>query len=156
MTRRHVVESIRVEIDAPAAFVWDILVDYPRYPDWNPYTVKVDTTLTVGHPIDLHLPHPDGSPGTFVNREYIRVVDPPSHLRYDTADELPGIFAVRDQWIETLERTRCAYRTTDAFTGEHAGAVMENAGKWVKAGFDAVALALKARAEQLWQRAGGA
>lgn len=156
MTGRHVVESIRVEIDAPATFVWDVLVDYPRYPDWNPYTVKVETTLAVGHPIDLHLPHPDGSPGTFVNREYIRVVDPPCHLRYDTADELPGIFAVRDQWIEPLGRTRCGYHTTDAFTGEHAAAVMENAGTWVKAGFDAVALALKARAEHLWHPDGGA
>lgn len=149
MVEPFVVESVRVEIAAPAVFVWEVLVDYPRYPEWNPYTVAAVTSLAVGTPIDLTLPNPDGSPGTFVNREYIRVVDPPRLLRYDTGTELPGIFAVRDQWIEPLGPDRCGYHTTDTFTGEHAAWVMENSGPWVKAGFDAVARALRVRAEQL-------
>jgi len=152
----HVVESARVEIAAPARFVWDVLVDYPRYPEWNPYTVAVAPTLDIGDPIDLTLPNPDGSAGTFVNREYIRVVDPPRLLRYDTADELPGIFAVRDQWIEDLGPDRSAYRTTDTFSGEHAAWVMANTGEWVRAGFDSVARALRDRAEQLWAVGQGA
>ena len=152
----HVVESARVEIAAPARFVWDVLVDYPSYPLWNPYTVAVATTLAIGDPIDLTLPNPDGSAGTFVNREYIRVVDPPRLLRYDTADELPGIFAVRDQWIEDLGPDRSAYRTTDTFSGEHAAWVMANTGEWVRAGFDSVARALRDRAEQLWAVGQGA
>ena len=44
----HVVTSVTVEIAAPAAFVWDVLVDYPHYPQWNPYTVAVATTLEIG------------------------------------------------------------------------------------------------------------
>ena len=156
MTAPHVIESVLVRIGAPAAFVWDVLVDYPRYPEWNPYTVKVATTLAVGDPIDLTLPNPDGSGGTFVNREHLRVVDPPRHLRYDSADELLGIFAVRDQWIEQLGAELCSYRTTDAVSGQYADKVMELTGAWVKAGFDAVAHALKARAEQLWAVAAAA
>lgn len=146
----HIVSSVEVEIGAPAAFVWDVLVDYPRYAQWNPYTVQVTTTLAVGDPIDLTLPNPDGSGGTFVNREYVRVVDPPHHLRYDTATEMPGIFAVRDQWIAECGPDRCTYHTTDAISGKYADTVMETTGAWVKAGFDAVAHALKARAEELW------
>lgn len=144
------ISSIRVEIAAPADFVWTVLVDYPNYPQWNPYTVQVETTLAIGDPIDLTLPAPDGSPTTFVNREFIRVVDPPRHLRYDTGDAIPGLHAVRDQWIEELEANRCAYWTTDEFTGKHAALVLDANGAWVKAGFDAVARALKARAEALW------
>ncbi|GAB3491091.1 SRPBCC domain-containing protein [Amycolatopsis cihanbeyliensis] len=150
MSESQIVESVTVEIEAPARFVWEVLVDYPRYPEWNPYTVRAETTLRIGDRIDLTVPAMDGSAGTFVNREYIRVVDPPHHLRYDTGDELPGIFAVRDQWIESLGPRRCSYRTTDTFSGEHAGQVMRQAGPWVKEGFDAVARALKARAERLW------
>lgn len=146
----HVVESVHVEIGAPARFVWDVLVDYPRYPEWNPYTVAVRTTLAVGDAIDLTLPNPDGSPGTFVNREYIRIIDPPHHLRYDTGTELPGIFAVRDQWITALGEDRCGYHTTDTFSGEYAGVVMTQTGAWVKDGFDSVAHALRERAEVLW------
>ena len=146
----HVIESVTVEIGAPAEHVWRVLVDYPRYPEWNPYTIRVETTLAIGDPIDLHLPNADGSPGTFVNREYLRVVDAPTHLRYDTATEIPGLFAQRDQWITSLGPDRCTYYTTDAFSGEHADVVVEHTGAWVKAGFDSVAHALKARAEKLW------
>jgi uncharacterized protein YndB with AHSA1/START domain len=145
----HVVTSVTVEIAAPAAFVWDVLVDYPNYPEWNPYTVKVETTLEIGTVIDLHLPARDGSGGTFVNREFIRVVDPPHHLRYDTGEEIPGVFGVRDQWITELGPDRCAYYTTDTISGKYADKVIELTGDWIKAGFDSVAHALKERAEQL-------
>jgi hypothetical protein len=150
----HVVESVTVEIDAPAAYVWEVLVDYPRYPEWNPFTVRVETTLVIGDPIDLYLPQPndrsDGSDGTFLNREFIRVVDAPYHLRYDTAEEMPGLFASRDQWLDPLGPDRCAYRTTDAMSGELAAWVVETNGAWVKAGFDEMAAALKDRAETLY------
>src|SRR4051794_16320265 len=94
----HVVESATVEIDAPDWFVWGVLVDYARYPEWNEYTISVETRLQVGDVIDLTLPNPDGSPGTFVNREFIRIVDPPVHLRYDTGDLVPGLLGSRDQY----------------------------------------------------------
>ncbi|MGH3458604.1 SRPBCC domain-containing protein [Aeromicrobium sp.] len=138
-----------VEIAASAAFVWDVLVDYPRYPQWNPYTIAVETNLEIGDRIDLTLPNPDGSDGTMLNREYIRVVDPPHHLRYDTGEEYPGLLGVRDQYVTKLGSDRCSYRTTDTLSGELADLVMEMNGDWIKAGFDSVATALKARAEQL-------
>ncbi|MFL6123471.1 SRPBCC family protein [Actinophytocola sp.] len=149
---KHVISSVTVEIDAPAAFVWDVLVDYPRYPEWNPYTVAVSTALRIGEPIDLTLPAVDGSGGTFVNREYIRVIDPPRHLRYDTGEEMPGIFAIRDQWLTELAPTRCAYHTTDTISGEYADIVLEKTGAWIKAGFDSVATALNTRTESLYER----
>lgn len=148
----HTVTSVAVEIAAPAAFVWDVLVDYESYPRWNPYTVAVMTTLEIGEPIDLTLPNPDGSDGTFVTREFIRVVDPPHHLRYDTGEQIPGVFGVRDQWIKKLGSDHCRYHTTDTLSGTYADIVMETTGDWIKAGFDSVAHALMARAEHLVAR----
>jgi uncharacterized protein YndB with AHSA1/START domain len=145
------IASVTVEIDAPQAFVWDVLVDYARYPEWNPYTVRVDTRLEVGADVVLHLPDPAKPGATFTTTEVMRAIDSPHHLQYDTADKLPGIFAVRDQWVGDLGAGRSSYRTTDVFSGEHAQAVFELQGQWVKDGFDAVAHALKARAEELWQ-----
>ena len=95
----HVVTSETVEIEAPAAVVWDVLVDYPRYPEWNPFTVEVQTTLEVGTPIELTLPSYDGSGQMLASQETIREVDPPHHLRYDNAGSVPGVLGVRDQWI---------------------------------------------------------
>ncbi len=146
---RHCVTSVTVEIDAPAAFVWDVLVDYPSYPEWNPYTIAVETTLEIGDRIDLTLPNPDGSEGTMLNREFIRVVDPPHHLRYDTGEEYPGLLGMRDQYVTELGPDRCSYHTTDTLSGELADLVMETNGAWIKAGFDLVANALKVRSEEL-------
>jgi uncharacterized protein YndB with AHSA1/START domain len=145
----HVVTSGTVEIAAPASFVWDVLVDYASYPEWNPYTIAVETTLEIGDRIDLTLPNPDGSDGTILNREYIRVVDPPHHLRYDTGEEYPGLLGMRDQYVTELGPDRCTYHTTDTLSGGLADLVMETNGDWIKAGFDSVAHALKARSEQL-------
>lgn len=143
------ISSVVVEIEAPQALVWEVLVDYARYPEWNPYTVRVDTELEVGADVVLHLPHPDRPGETMTTTEVMRVIDAPRHLQYDTADNLPGIFAVRDQWVEDLGDGRSRYRTTDVFSGEHAQLAYDLQGAWVKEGFDAVAHALKARAEQL-------
>lgn len=149
--REYVIESVTVEIEAPQAFVWGVLVDYARYPEWNPYTVRVETTLAIGEVIDLYLPDPAKPGETFRNREYVRVVDAPRHLRYDTAQEIPGMHAVRDQWVTDLGGGRSSYRTTDTFTGDLAGYVYDHQGAWVKAGFDSVAHALKERSESLYR-----
>lgn len=145
----HLIESVVVEIDAPTPFVWDVLLDYPHYPQWNPYTRAVATTLEVGSPIDLTLPKPDGSEGTWVSREYIRVVQPPRLLRYDTGDTFPGLLGVRDQLITPLPHGRCSYRTFETFTGKYADAVFEAQREYVKNGFDSVAHALRERVEAL-------
>ncbi|MDT7788121.1 MAG: hypothetical protein QOF58_6540 [Pseudonocardiales bacterium] len=145
----HLIESVTVEIDAPASFVWSVLLDYPNYPQWNPYTLAVSTTLAEDSPIDLTLPKPDGSEGTWVSREYIRVVDPPRLLRYDTGDTFPGLLGTRDQLITPLSGDRCSYRTFETFTGKYADAVFAAQGDYVKKGFDSVALALRERVTAL-------
>jgi uncharacterized protein YndB with AHSA1/START domain len=143
------ISSVVVEIDAPQSLVWEVLVDYARYPEWNPYTVRVDTRLEIGADVVLHLPHPDKPGETMTTTEIMRVIDAPHHLQYDTGDNLPGIFAVRDQWVEDLGGGRSSYRTTDVFSGEHAQIAYDLQGQWVKEGFDAVAHAIKARGEAL-------
>jgi uncharacterized protein YndB with AHSA1/START domain len=147
------VRSVTVDIAAPAAFVWDVLLDYDRYPEWNPYTVRVESTCRVGDPVDLYLPDP-GKPGELMHqREWVCLVEPPHRFAYEMRPTPEvDVHARRDQYIESTGETSCRYWTTDAFDGPLADVVLEHSGAWVKNGFDAVALALKARAEELWQR----
>lgn len=147
----HEVRSVTVEIAAPQAFVWDVLLDYSSYPEWNPYTVRVESTCRLGAAVDLYLPDPR-KPGELMHQwEWVCVVDAPRHFAYEMhpTPEL-DVHARRDQHIEATGPATCRYWTTDVFTGPLADVVMEHSGAWVKAGFDAVALALQARAEQLW------
>jgi uncharacterized protein YndB with AHSA1/START domain len=147
----NLVTSIKVDIDAPASLVWDILVDLARYPDWNPYTVRVESTLRLGEPVNLFLPDP-ARPGQYIHAPEILVAFEPQRLlsweMRPTAQSKDA--ARRDQYIESLSKDRCRYFTTDTFLGLNADVIMRNHGPWVKQGFDAVASSLKKRAEWLW------
>ena len=67
-----VVASVTVEIDAPAGFVWDVLSTTPL-PAVEPVHGRgADRRSPSARPSTCTLPNPDGSAGTFVNREYIR------------------------------------------------------------------------------------
>ena len=149
----HEVRSVTVEIAAPQAFVWEVLLDYPRYPEWNPYTVRVESTCLLGDPVDLHLPDPL-KPGELMHqREWVCLVEPPHRFAYEMhpTPEL-DVHARRDQYVEATSFETCRYWTTDVFTGPAAALVMEHSGAWVKTGFDAVAEALRSRAQELWAR----
>ena len=139
-----------VEIDASAEHVWSIIVDFPSYHLWNPYTFRVDTALELGADVLLHLPSPDKPGESFTTLEHLRVIDAPHHLQYDTGDSFPGMLAVRDQWVRDLGVGRCSYQTTDVFTGDFAQAAYDLQGAWVTEGFNATAYALKVQAETLW------
>ena len=139
-----------VEIDAPADFVWGIVVDFARYPEWNPFCVAIDGTLELGSPVVLHTPHPDRPGEELLTQEWISAITPLQHLQYNTGDSIPGVHAVRDQWIDVTGDHTCRYQTVDVFTGEHAQLAYDLQGQWVTDGFNALAQALKARAEQQW------
>ena len=149
------VRSVTVDIQAPQAFVWEVLLDYACYPEWNPYTVRVESTCRLGDPVDLYLPDPL-RPGELMHqREWICLVDPPRQFAYEMqpTPEL-DVHARRDQYVEATGEASCRYWTTDVFSGPLAALVMEHSGTWVKNGFDAVAQALQTRTETLWRTKG--
>ena len=43
--------SAKIEIAAPPTAVWAILMDFDRYPEWNPFIVKISGDRT-GSSID--------------------------------------------------------------------------------------------------------
>ncbi|WP_257549382.1 SRPBCC domain-containing protein [Sphingopyxis sp. DBS4] len=145
-----IVISERVEIAAPAALVWDILIDLPRYGEWNPFCIAAESTLEMGAPVHMTLKSYTEPDATFPNCEYVCAFEPERLLSWalphDDAWPYP---ARRDQMIESLGEEACAYHSTDAFLGPNGIHVMRFAGPWVKRAFDDTALALKVRAEAM-------
>lgn len=148
-----VVRSDRVEIDAPASLIWEILTDLPRYGEWNPFCIGAESTLEMGAPVHMTLKSYTEPDATFPNCEYVCAFEPEKllswQLPYDDAWPYP---ARRDQIIEALGPERCAYHSTDAFLGDTGIHVMRFCGPWVKRAFDDTAQALKARAEAIHAR----
>ena len=50
-----IVRSVTVQIAAPAQAVWDVLVDFDRYSEWNPFCVEASGVLEVGEPLSMKL-----------------------------------------------------------------------------------------------------
>jgi hypothetical protein len=148
---KNIVTSKTVEIEAPAAIVWEVLTDLPRYRDWNPFTVKVESTLKLNEPVDLYIPIP-GQPGQeMMVREWLVALEPGQLLSWEqrpTAESKDA--ARRDQYIESIGQERCRYFTTDIFLGLNADRIMEQFGGWVQASFDAAADGVKRQAETLF------
>ncbi len=50
-----------IEIAASPERVWQALLDFARYPEWNPYVKAVEGKLGVGERLTLTLTPADGS-----------------------------------------------------------------------------------------------
>jgi len=147
---KAVVSSETVTINAPAAVVWQVLTDLPSYPQWNPFTVKVESDLTLGNPVDLYLPKPGKSGELMKQSEFVGTYEPEKSLAWGMTMKHRWVLqARRDQLIEAIDEKSCRYVTTDSFKGLLANTVIKKQGDWIKQGFDSVAFALKARAESL-------
>jgi hypothetical protein len=135
-----------IEIAAPASRVWEILTDLERYPDWNPFTPKVESTLEVGAPVHLH---------TRLRSERL------AHRVETVTEHVPGericwgmtmgprfvLAAERRQILTPIDVDRTRYLTDDTLTGMLTPIVTTFWGEAMQRGFDDVAEALKKRAE---------
>ena len=141
----YLVASDPVEIDAPIERVWDILVDFERYGEWNPFTTQVDASLEIGSPVMLHV-----TLGRLKRRqpERIETVQPPQLLAWGvTMGARFLLVARREQRLEALGAARCRYSTTDATSGLLTPLVALLFGRLIRQGFNNMAAALKSRAE---------
>jgi hypothetical protein len=86
----HWTISTVVEIDAPPARVWSVLVDLPAYREWNPFIVDASGRVAVGETLSLRMAIPGREPMTIDPR--LLVVDPERELRWKGRLVLPGLF----------------------------------------------------------------
>ncbi len=144
------------EIDADVATVWSVLVDVDRYPEWNPFTVSVKTTLEVGSPVDMRVclkgrVKKDGSRRTMHQVERITSFEPEKHRLSWGVNVGPAWFIDADRYQELTDlgdgRTR--YETCDEFTGVGVGFMLLLMERHMARGFAEVAHALKDRCESL-------
>lgn len=142
-----VVESEPVVIDAPAEFVWNIILDAERYGEWNPFTPRIDTDFVTGSPIRLHVPL--GSL-TLKMTEYIQEFEPPLRVAWGKDFGARALLtATRTQFVNPIDDKSCSYSSTLRTAGLLAPFVRLFSARWVLRGFNDAARALKRRSEGL-------
>jgi hypothetical protein len=134
-----------VEIDAPAERVWQIVIDFAQYSDWNPFIVRAAGEPRVGERLDITIAAPDMKPVSF--RPRVLDVEPGRLIRWKGEFKLPGLFDGRHALIvDPLDHGRSRFTTHEDVTGillPFAGTVMTASQK----GFELMARALRERAE---------
>ena len=135
-----------IEIDAPIERVFEILRDLASYPEWNPFTPRVESTLEIGAPIHLHV-RLRGE--TLSHRvEWVTANEAPRKLCWEM--KMGAAFLLRAERCQVLTPQadgRTHYVTEDRFTGLLTPLVMRLFGPAMQRGFADCAVALKKRAE---------
>lgn len=146
----NLVTSIKVEIDAPASVVWEVLTDFERYSEWNSFCISIKTSGKLNELVYMQVRIP-GTDQVIPVNEYLVAYEPERLLSWEQrpTDENKDA-ARRDQYIEALGPERSSYFTTDIFLGLNADTIMQEHGAWVKQAFDQVARDVKQRAEAVY------
>lgn len=141
----RVVET-NVTISAPASMVWDILVGFDRYVEWNPFMVKAAGRAKPGERLAITLRQSDTRTMSF--KPKVLVAEPGRHLRWIGRLLVPGIFDGMHEFIltETGEGTLLDHKET--FSGV-LPALMGSKLDSTALGFEQFNQALKSRAESL-------
>jgi hypothetical protein len=91
-----------IEINAPPPRVWETLVDFTRYAEWNPFIPEISGPLAVGSQLHVVAAPPGGNEVKF--RPTLLVVDPNRELRWRGKLLFKGLFD-GDHFMQLIEVT---------------------------------------------------
>lgn len=139
-----------IEIDAPAASVWQVFTDLPRFSEWNPFIRHAQGSLALGGEVHVKVRTALRVPLAFRARVVVHVEE--RMVRWY------GKFVSR--WIgsgdhtfsiEPLGEQRCRFAQCEYFAGLLPRLAQGLLIRESRRGFEAMNRALKDRAEQLAQ-----
>jgi hypothetical protein len=134
-----------VDIDAPAQRVWEILMDFDRYPDWNPFIRSIRGEAREGARLEVGLQPPGGRVHTF--RPTVVKFEPGRDLRWLGRVGFAKVFDGRHSLrLEPLGDARSRFTQHERFSGVLLP-FMGGAVRGARAGFEAMNHSLKRRAE---------
>ena len=137
--------SSEIMIDAPSEVVWQVLVDFDSYPDWNPVEIEASGEPFVGAPFEHTGKLPGRNPRTF-NAKIIAAT-PPRALAWKGRIMVPGLFDVRHHFeIDPLGDDRSRLRQFEHFSGVLVP-FMRGVLRDTQAAFELANAAIKQRAE---------
>ena len=134
-----------IEIEAPAERVWQVLTDFRRYPEWNPFMPRVAGEAAGRAELEVFV-RPDGARG-FRLRPRIVTFRPPRELKW--LARLPGLFVGEQRFVvEALAPARSRLIHEKRFRGLAVPFLRRMLDGPVKRSFDATGVALKQFAER--------
>ncbi|WP_435181167.1 SRPBCC family protein [Halorussus sp. AFM4] len=124
----------QTKIEASPAKVWEFLIDFDSYPEWNP-SLDIDGDAKEGSQLEVTFKYPNQSPTTM--KTTVLVVDEPTELRWDARLFIPYLYDGEHRFVLTPlddgERTRLVQ--AESFKGLLVGFVNRRIGDDIEEGF---------------------
>jgi len=133
-----------IDIDATPETVWQALVDFESYADWNPFITEAAGSAVVGGRLRIHIQPPDGRGATF--KPAVTVADPGERLEWLGKLGVRGLFDGRHAFhLEATDDGHTRLTQREAFSGLLVGLLLDE--EAIENGFEAMDEALKMRVE---------
>ncbi len=133
-----------IEIEASAERVWDLLTDFARFPEWNPFIRQVKGRASTGNQLTVTIQPPGGKSMTF--KPHVLDAEPNRQLRWIGRVLIRGLFDGEHSFgIEPLGENRVRFTHRERFSGLFVPFFSTGRSQQ---GFEEMNKALKTRAEQ--------
>jgi len=134
-----------ITIAAPPEKVWEILMDFPSYGDWNPFVTAIDGESKVGEQLAASLRLPGGKTRGF--KPKVTAVEPERLFQWFGKVGFDALFGGRHSFRLSPTEHGTRFEHSERFTGVLASMMFSMMGRRTEAGFRAMNDALKARSE---------
>ena len=148
--RVYKMKEIRTEIDISASpeKAWDVLTDFDRFPQWNPFIRQISGSPEIGAKLKIQLQTSRGKSRTY--RPTVTKVEPNHELRWFGKSIIPGIFnGERIFTIEPLKTNHVRFVHMEIFTGLGVALVGNRLDKDMNESFVKMNQAFKEKVEQV-------
>jgi len=139
----------RIGVQAPAEVIWESLIDVESWPEWTVIYPKAGGVVRIGAQLDLTLALPQRQP----RQVTATILDwaPNDHIHWTTRETFGLKKSTRYLEIEVLADTGCIFSNGEIFDGMLGEDFAARNRHAIRAGFEQLGEALKARAEAAWQ-----
>jgi uncharacterized protein YndB with AHSA1/START domain len=142
-----------LEIDAPVDVVWEVLTDFARYGEWNPFVPVARCELKPGGAIEMEVKLRDKAQ---FQREFVNSVQPGSGFSYSMKPvPLGALRSLRVQTLHAIDDQRTRYVSHFEIAGWLQPLVTAIFGAGMQRGFSGMSEGLKRRAEALQRQRQG-
>ena len=143
--QHHIVTAI--SISASPERVWAVLLDFPRYQEWNPFIPSIEGLSSEGSSLKVTISPPGGKSMTFRPTVLRQIVG--REFRWKGRFLLPGLF----DGEHYFGLVHVGDGSTQFTQGEHFAGILvpllrSTLDRGTKAGFEAMNVALKQRVER--------
>ncbi|NHZ70133.1 MAG: SRPBCC domain-containing protein [Proteobacteria bacterium] len=132
-------------IDAPISIVWDILMDFDAYPEWNPFVTSIAGSPTVGQSLTIELSREGKKPMAI--SPTVQEAESPTAFGWVGSVGIKGLFDGHHRFELAATPSGTTLTHSEEFSGVLAPVVLPAIRKGTTVGFESMNDALRQRAE---------